>query len=443
MNDPMKSPADSTAPCPTAPRSPASYEPGINVLFQQSDDGHFTNLAAELADWSKPRISRGLAIADFDRDGDQDMAIADLYDGVRLIRNDMALGHAINLNLRSLNAQGLPTGRGEGFVAIAWVDGVPLRRSVTGASYLSQNTTTLHWGLGNRTSVDRLEIRWHAGPTNVVENLQADTTWEWTEGQPEPRQAHSPARTPTLPTPANTADTKARTIEFWRLHRAGMDAIKRDNDPIHAIPLFRGALQLNPQHEDARYYLAHCLTVTGATEQALQELRTLQQINPQSHRAWQRWGTLRGSTATNTIQLIEAETALQRAHDLNHEETGALLVLGEVSLLLSDPTTAAQRLTAVCQANPKAAPAYFLRAFLSWSNRDETSAITLLQQAREALGPDWQPPGDTSEGDLQGAKQHSEETLLSPLWKAWYGTTNPAQALTPLQQFIQQKTRSR
>jgi hypothetical protein len=121
----MKSPADSTAPCPTAPRSPASYEPGINVLFQQSDDGHFTNLAAELADWSKPRISRGLAIADFDRDGDQDMAIADLYDGVRLIRNDMALGHAINLNLRSLNAQGLPTGRGEGFVAIAWVDGVP------------------------------------------------------------------------------------------------------------------------------------------------------------------------------------------------------------------------------------------------------------------------------------------------------------------------------
>lgn len=425
----------------TAP-TPRRLQPETSFLFWNDHGRAFHDLAPLLEDWQIPRVSRGLACSDYDGDGDEDIAVNDLFGSVRLIRNDMAKGHSLTLRLHSLNANGQPTGKGEGSIAIAWINGVPLRRTITSASYLSQNTTTLHWGLGDTTQIDRLEVHWHAGATNTAENLPANSTWEWTEGEPAPKQVatHPQINNSTphpTPTPqVNTTDSKARIIEFWKLHRAGMDAIKREHNPAHAIPLFRQALELDPQHEDARYYLAHCLTVTGSPNDALQELATLQSINPKSHRAWQRWGTLRGTTATNQLQLQQAETALERAHQLNPEETGVLLVLGELALLKSNTPEAEQRLQAVCQANPKATPAYFLRAFIAWSKHDAPGATNLLTKARDTLGPDWKPRGATSEGDVQSEQQGSETTLLSPYWQNWDGLPNPSIAFTPLSNFL-------
>jgi hypothetical protein len=69
---------------------------------------------------SRKHVSRGRACADFDNDGDQDFAVADLYEGVRLYRNDMATGNWLKVRLRSKNASGQPRGFGDGSTAIAW-----------------------------------------------------------------------------------------------------------------------------------------------------------------------------------------------------------------------------------------------------------------------------------------------------------------------------------
>jgi hypothetical protein len=41
----------------------------------------------------------------------------------------------------------------------------------SGRGYQSHYGTRLHFGLGEHTQIDRLEIHWHGGETQVLENL--------------------------------------------------------------------------------------------------------------------------------------------------------------------------------------------------------------------------------------------------------------------------------
>lgn len=427
--------------------APRRLQPQESFLFWSRRGEHFHNLAPLHPGLSEKHVSRGLAVADFDNDGDVDFAIADLGEGVRLYRNDMAAGHWLQVTLRSRNADGRVLGFGDGSTMVAWVNGVPLRRSVAGVSYLSQPSRPLHWGLASATRIDRLEVRWHAGLTNVVENLPADRRYLWNEGDAAPRPVANAAtsqtppasltgRPPTSPESPGSPDTAAsgerqRTLEFWNRQRAAMNAMKVAKDNRQAIGLFREALALNPAHEDSRYYLGHCLAAEGDAEGALAELAELQRINPNSHRAWQQWGILRATFHRHPADLAAAEQALDRAHRLNPEETGALLVLGEIGLLRGDPSRAEERLAAATQTNPKAVGGFFLRGYLAWKRGDAAAARAFLDQTRQALGKDWQPRGATSEGDVQ-RKQHLEATPLTRYWEAWNGQSDPEPAFAPL-----------
>jgi len=215
-----------------------------------------------------------------------------------------------------------------------------------------------------------------------------------------------------------------------------MDAMKVEQDPAKAIRLFREAITLNPQHEDARYYLGQCLAGQGDVEGALEALEALQQLNPHSHRAWQQWGVIRAVFARSDADLAAAERALQQAHAINPEETGALLVLGEVALLRGDLRLADERLAAATRTNPRAVGGFFLRGYLAWKRGDPAAARHFLEQARAALGPDWQPKGATSEGDVK-RKQHLETSPLNPFWSAWDGRPDPATAFAALEARLQ------
>ena len=53
----------------------------------------------------------------------------------------------------------------------------------SGGSYLSQSDTRVHFGLGEATSVDSLEIRWPSGAAEKLTNLEADRLYSVLEGQ--------------------------------------------------------------------------------------------------------------------------------------------------------------------------------------------------------------------------------------------------------------------
>ncbi len=412
-------------------------------LFWNRHGERFYNLASLQPLLAAPHVSRGMAVADYDNDGAMDLLISHFGEGVQLLRNEMQKGNWLKLRLRSRLASGAPLGFGEGAKLTAHLGDVPLRRSVTGASYLSQSTRVVHFGLGTAPAVDWLEVRWLGGGTNFYTNLTANSTYLLTEGEARARRIE-PAKTPVASTGASPAatmsgtsstDPRIRELEFWKNERAAMNAIKVETNYVKAIGLFKAAIALNPRHEDSLYYLGQCLAQQGDVAGALEQWAELVRINPKSHRGHQQWGCLKAMSAKSDDDLATAEEALEKAHTLNPEETGALLLLGEVSLLRGQFGKADDRLAAACRSNPRAVGGFFLRGYLAWQRGETAEAKALLAQARQALGKDWQPKGATSEGDVK-QKAHRENTPLSRFWEEWDGSAEPDTVFRSLENFL-------
>src|SRR5262249_48627360 len=139
--------------------------------------------------------------------------------------------------------------------------------------------------------------------------------------------------------------------------------------------------------------------------------------------------------ASTRAQLDAANVPLAKALRLNSEETGTLLLLGEVALALDDLPAAEGRFTHACQANARAVNAWFLRGYIAWKRRDLASAAAMLHTARAALGPDWKPRGAAAEGDVQ-RRMYNESGFLGVFVEGWDGSAAPESAYGPLDKYL-------
>jgi tetratricopeptide (TPR) repeat protein len=392
--------------------APRRLVPMPSFLFHNVKGEVFRHMADPSLPFAKPHVSRGLAVSDFDRDGDLDVAIVDLDGGLRLLRNDTRQGKAIHLHLHG------PEGRRwsgvDGAVITAWVGKTPLRRTVSSASYLSQSTRVVHIGLGEAAYADRLTVRWPDGRTEEFGPVGSQARWALSPGG-IPRFVNGELR------------GKERQLRFWDVHQEAMRLWKQAGDPQAAAARFREALSLDPLHEDARYYLASALAAAGETQAAVTELSILARLNPQSQRAFSRRAFLLASVARTRPELAEARSDALRAHSINPEETGALLLLGDIELLLGHDEEARRRLERVVQANPRSEAAHFGLAWLAWQRRDHAGARRHLEKVRAARGPEWKPKRATAEGDT-ARRFHEEGSLLKLESDLWDGASGPEQA---------------
>jgi hypothetical protein len=62
-------------------------------------------------------------------------------------------------------------------------DLIQLDEVVSGGSYLSQSDLRVHFGLGDHTTVDRVEVLWPNGKKEVLTNLAADKFYVVREGE--------------------------------------------------------------------------------------------------------------------------------------------------------------------------------------------------------------------------------------------------------------------
>ncbi len=413
-------------------------EPQRPMLLWNEAGRYFHDLAPLSPPLAAPVLGRGLAVADYDRDGDLDLAIVRLDAGLQLLRNDMQSGRWIALKLRGRRGPGGEArGEGEGSSVALRAGEAVHRRSVTGASYLSQSARTLHFGLGAAERADEVEVRWLGGESQRFGPLEAGAVWELVEGEPEPRRLAGPALaaadTAAGGAPGAAAEEalrRERRLEFWARQREAMDALKRDGDCAKAEPLFRAALALDPSHEDSRYYLGNCLAALGRAEDGLAELDRLRRASPMSHRAHKQWGVLRATFAATESDLDAAWRALERALEINREETGALLALGEIALLRGDTGEAERWLGLACRTNPQSVGGLYLRAYAAWKE-GRPEARELLRAAGAARGPDWKPEGAVAEGDV-ARLMHRESGPLTRFWEGWDGGDDPAGAFGEL-----------
>ena len=146
-----------------------------NKLYLNNRDQTFTDISAE-AGIEDMRMGRGMAYSDYDQDGDLDIIVA-VLDGWE---SDSHSKFYINQNETNGNnwvqfkLKGVQCNR-DAYGSKVWLyanDKIFLRELYSGsASFASQSSSVLHFGLENRTSIDSVHIDWLGGKRQVLYNL--------------------------------------------------------------------------------------------------------------------------------------------------------------------------------------------------------------------------------------------------------------------------------
>ena len=142
----------------------------------------FRDVATELGGaFSQPKVGRGLACADFDRDGDLDLLLTTNNGPAYLYRNDQLAG---NKSIR-FRLVGTKSNRdGIGATVRIFAGGLTQSRMVkSGSSYLSQSELPVTFGLEKRDQIERVVIQWPSGRTEEYKNLAAGRAYECVEGK--------------------------------------------------------------------------------------------------------------------------------------------------------------------------------------------------------------------------------------------------------------------
>ena len=152
-----------------------------NILLMNTGDGKFVNVSDAAGDGLLPELSsRGAAFDDLDNDGDVDAVILNSRSRPTILRNDSQTGnHWIQLRLRGVSTNRDGVGAQVTVVAgdLTQVDEVH-----SGRGYQSHWGTRLHFGLGGRDRVDRIEVRWIGGGVDVLRDVEVDRLLTITEG---------------------------------------------------------------------------------------------------------------------------------------------------------------------------------------------------------------------------------------------------------------------
>jgi hypothetical protein len=133
------------------------------------------------------RASRGAAFGDIDNDGDVDLVIGDLDGPPQVLRNDG--GNANNsILIKMVGVKSNRSGIGAQ-VKVVSGDLAQIDEVRSGDSYISQSDLRLHFGLGQRTKIDLIQVRWPSGTIDKVANVAANRIVTIKEGQGKSAEA--------------------------------------------------------------------------------------------------------------------------------------------------------------------------------------------------------------------------------------------------------------
>jgi hypothetical protein len=155
------------------------------LLFENTGKGFKDVSATSGAVFSKDFSGRGMAVGDFDNDGDLDVLTSNNGEPPLLLRNQGGnRNNWIGLNLVATKSNPAAVG-----AVIAWqAGGVKRTRLRTGgASYLSSHDPREILGLGAATRIESIEIRWPSGATDRLTNVPINKYIKVVEGVGRPR----------------------------------------------------------------------------------------------------------------------------------------------------------------------------------------------------------------------------------------------------------------
>jgi len=154
---------------------PSVYRQANSVFINEA--GRFSDVSARAGEaFQTPRAHRGAAFADFDRNGRIDIVTSSLGDRAELWANETAsAGHWIVFKLqgRKSNRDGIGAR-----IRISCSTGLEAcqqtNHMTTAVGYASSSHDGVHFGLGDRSIIEKVEIRWPSGVTQTLEKVKAD-----------------------------------------------------------------------------------------------------------------------------------------------------------------------------------------------------------------------------------------------------------------------------
>jgi enediyne biosynthesis protein E4 len=135
------------------------------LLLRNLQGRGFEDVGAAAGALSIPHVSRGAAVGDIDADGGVDVVVNNVDGAPFLAVNQGRRGHWLTVALRGDPARKCPRDA-IGSAVFVTAAGRRVRGEVaSGRSQVSQSDLRVHIGLGDATTVERLEVRWANGPT--------------------------------------------------------------------------------------------------------------------------------------------------------------------------------------------------------------------------------------------------------------------------------------
>ncbi len=157
-----------------------------NQVLRNTGDGRFVDVSDECGDGLEIKLSsRGAALDDLDNDGDVDIVVLNSRREPSILRNDSphAGRHWLQVELRGTSSSRDGVGSRVTLVSgdLTLVDEVH-----SGRGYQGHFGTRLHFGLGPRNRVERVEVRWLGGSPEVFQIEGVDRLVTLVEGHGKP-----------------------------------------------------------------------------------------------------------------------------------------------------------------------------------------------------------------------------------------------------------------
>jgi enediyne biosynthesis protein E4 len=140
------------------------------ILYRNLGNGRFEDVSAKSGVAIRAEnLGRGCAFGDFDNDGDVDVIVNNLDGPPTLLRNDGGNEH----NWIAIKCVGTRSNRSAIGTRVTVTTGEhrQIDEVMSGSSYYSQNDFRLHFGLGQATKVDGVELAWPSGVKETFRDL--------------------------------------------------------------------------------------------------------------------------------------------------------------------------------------------------------------------------------------------------------------------------------
>jgi len=142
-----------------------------NSLFANLGDGTFRDVSSE-GGFNLAKAHRGSAFADFDNDGKIDVLVSALGEPAELWHNiSPDVNHWLILKLTGTRSN-------RDAIGARIRLGNQSNHVTTAVGYASSSPQTVHFGTGKLETIDRIEIRWPSGTTQVLRNVATNQVLE-------------------------------------------------------------------------------------------------------------------------------------------------------------------------------------------------------------------------------------------------------------------------